>query len=201
MKIIVLASRNNGKTFEIQKLFNGSGITIMGLNEFPGVPQVEETGKTLEENALIKARIVFNHIQLPVLADDTGLEVLALNNAPGVYSARYAGDGATYDDNNRKLLFELSMVLPINRYAQFRCIAAYVDEQMEHLEEGICRGGIIMENRGTNGFGYDPLFMPVGYDKTFAELPVEIKNLISHRGMAFGKMKEFLLKATSVSRV
>jgi XTP/dITP diphosphohydrolase len=131
---------------------------------------------------------------LPVLSDDTGLEVFSLDMAPGVYSARYAGQNVSYADNNRKLLKELNGLDGDKRKAQFRCIIAFVSEGVERVFEGVCKGSIIEQERGTGGFGYDPLFKPQGFDQTFAELPPDTKNLISHRGKALDVTKEFLIQ-------
>ena len=148
MKTIVLASRNKHKEVEIKKLFEGTGIQVKGLSNFPGIPEVEEDGETLEENALIKARKIFNYIHLPVISDDTGLEVFALDMAPGVYSARYSGKNAVYEDNNRKLLRAMKKVAREKRGARFRCVSAFVTEKIEHITEGICKGRIIEEKTG-----------------------------------------------------
>ena len=193
-KALVLATRNPDKAREIRDIFRRSGILIWSVSEFPQAPEVEETGETLKDNALLKARTIFGVLHLPVLADDTGLEVRALNNAPGVYSARYAGEDATYADNNRKLLHELRDVPPDERDASFRCVAAFVADGIEHTFEGVCTGTIGAEPRGWNGFGYDPLFVPMGFDKTFAQLDAETKNRLSHRAEAFRAMCDYLVK-------
>jgi XTP/dITP diphosphohydrolase len=192
MQKIILATRNPGKVREIEAILHGLDMQLLSLSDFPSVPDVIEDGETLEENALKKARQVFEATKIPALADDSGLEVLALNMQPGVYSARYAGEHVSYEDNNRKLLTELHRVPSIQRCAQFRCVAAFVDSSMQKTAEGICRGSIVKELRGTGGFGYDPLFMPEGYTQTFAELPAVIKNSMSHRAHAFASMREFL---------
>ena len=193
-KALVLATRNRDKSREIRDIFRASGIIIWDVSEFPQAPEVEETGKTLEANALLKARTIFKILKLPVLADDTGLEVLALNNAPGVYSARYAGENVSYEENNYKLLHEMFTVPAGKRAARFRCVSAFVAEGVEHTVEGTCTGAIATELRGKQGFGYDPLFIPMGFDKTFAELDMETKNRLSHRAEAFRAMKDYLIK-------
>lgn len=192
MKKILLATRNWGKVEEIQAILQGLPFAILTMRDFPDVPEVIEDGSTLEENALKKAKEVHRSTGLPVLADDSGLEVEVLGMHPGVISARYAGEGATYEDNNAKLLKELATISMQNCNARFRCIAAFVDAQTEKLFEGICSGTIAEIPRGTGGFGYDPLFVPDGYKQSFAELPPEVKNTLSHRAQAFRLMKQFL---------
>ena len=192
MQSIVLATNNTGKIKEILAILSGLSLDIKTLKDFSDVPDLIEDGATLEENALKKARTVFAFTKIPALADDSGLEVFALDMRPGVYSARYAGEKVTYEENNRKLLEELKGVPLEKRAAQFRCVAALVGEGFEELSDGICRGMLTTELRGTEGFGYDPLFIPEGYNKTFAELPAEIKNRFSHRAIAFDKIKSIL---------
>jgi XTP/dITP diphosphohydrolase len=191
---ILLATRNHGKVKEINAILKGLPIIIKSLSDYPNLPDVIEDGKTLEENALKKAREVYEATLLPTIADDTGLEVDYLNKMPGVFSARYAGEDVSYEENNKKLLKALENVPMIKRGAQFRCVAVYKDKDFEKIVEGVCRGKIIEELRGTGGFGYDPLFMPDGFDKTFAELSSYEKNKISHRAMAFIGIKNFLME-------
>ena len=195
MQTIVLATRNQGKLKEIRAILHDFPITFVSLSDYPEVPEVIEDGATLEANALKKAREIFCSTTLPALADDTGLEVFHLGMAPGVLSARYAGKNVSYEDNNKKLLSELHAVPVEQRRAQFRCVAAFVMKDVEMMTEGVCPGNIIDRRRGAGGFGYDPLFVPDGYDKTFAELPAEIKNQISHRAHAFRKMKTMLAES------
>lgn len=196
--VIILATRNSGKLREIREILSGVPVTVEGLDDidripgFPAVPEIEETGETLEENAFIKARAVYRLTGLPAISDDSGLEVDALAGAPGVISARYAGENVTYDDNNRKLLGELSGTPEAARRARFRCVAAYAGPGREHAVEGKCEGRIAFTRRGDGGFGYDPLFIPDGYDRTFAEMPAAVKNAISHRSAAFREMGEYL---------
>lgn len=197
MRKLVLATRNKGKLKEISALLKELPVELFSVLDFPEVSDVVEDGATLEENALKKARAIFAATCLPALADDSGLEVQALSMRPGVISARYAGEGATYEANNRKLLFEMQDVPPSRRAARFRCVAAFVSDDFEKTTEGVCAGRIIDSPRGAGGFGYDPLFVPDGYDKTFAELPVGIKNDMSHRAKAFAAMKEFLQKVVA----
>ena len=194
MKKLILTTRNKGKLKEISFLLSDLHIEIVSVLDFPDIADVIEDGATLEENALKKAREIFNATRLPSLADDSGLEVVALGMNPGVYSARYAGEGVTYDDNNRKLLQELKNVPLAKRNARFHCVAAFVADGIQKTTEGICLGRIIETPRGAEGFGYDPLFVPDGYDKTFAELSLEVKNNISHRAKAFEEMKKFLMR-------
>jgi XTP/dITP diphosphohydrolase len=151
-----------------------------------------EDGLTLLDNAWIKARSVHERTGLPALADDTGLEVDALNGAPGVYSSRFAGETATYADNNAKLLKLLEGIPPDRRTARFRCVAAFVDENVEAWTEGACEGVILNSLRGGSGFGYDPLFYVTELGKTLAECGMAEKNRISHRGRAFRRMAERL---------
>lgn len=194
MKEIVFATNNQHKLDEIQKITEGR-LRILSLTDIGCHEEIEETGSTLEENALIKARFVMEKYGYYCFADDTGLEVEVLNGAPGVYSARYAGEGCTFADNMDKLLAALQGVE--NRAAQFRTLIALVINGKESLFDGVIRGKIINEKRGTTGFGYDPVFMPDGYDQTFAELGSEVKNNISHRALAIEKLVDFLLKDTS----
>jgi len=192
MKKIILATRNPGKVREIEAILHGLNIKLISLAKVPDMPEVVEDGATLEENALKKAAQIFEASSIPALADDSGLEVFALDMQPGVYSARYAGENVSYDQNNKKLLTVLKGVPTIQRSARFRCVAAFVDASTQKTTEGICRGSIIHELRGTGGFGYDPLLAPEGFTQTFAELPASIKNSMSHRAQAFTSMKDFL---------
>ncbi len=160
--------------------------------DVPDLSEVVEDGATLEENAFKKAKEIYLRTGIPALSDDTGLEVYYLNMAPGVISARYAGEHVTYEENNKKLLSALEGVPLTGRKARFRCIAAFISDKTEKLTEGICHGHIAISPRGTNGFGYDPIFVPDGYQHSFAELSDETKNIISHRAKAFLRMKEFL---------
>ncbi len=187
---LLFASHNIHKAKEIELLLPPS-ITLKTLADYNIFEEIVESGSTLEENALIKARFAYERTHLNCFADDTGLEVVSLNGAPGVYSARYAGEDGNSSANISKLLNELSHVE--NRKAQFRCCIALVYEGSEYLFEGIVKGNIIKERRGTNGFGYDSVFVPNGYAQTFAELSLHVKNSISHRTQAIKKMTEFLL--------
>ncbi|TVQ04735.1 MAG: RdgB/HAM1 family non-canonical purine NTP pyrophosphatase [Balneolaceae bacterium] len=190
MEAILLASANPHKIEELWQILEPFGIELKSTHDFPGGKDVEENQPGLEGNALKKARYWNQFTGLPALADDTGLEVDALDGAPGVYSARYAGKDATYEQNVAKLLRDLDGIK--KRTARFRTVIAFVDGENENLFEGICEGEIIHKPKGENGFGYDPVFRPAGYKKTFAELSPEVKNRISHRGRALFKFLEFL---------
>lgn len=191
MKELVFATNNPHKLDEIRGITNGK-LRILGLNDINCHEEIEETGSTLEENALIKARFVKEKYGYNCFADDTGLEVDALEGAPGVYSARYAGEGCSFADNMNKLLAALQGIE--HRTAQFRTVIALVLNGKEYLFDGVIKGTIIEDKRGNTGFGYDPIFMPDGYDETFAELGNEVKNNISHRALAMKKLVDFLLK-------
>jgi XTP/dITP diphosphohydrolase len=193
MKKFFIASKNSGKIREIRSILEDFPAEILSFNDIPGIPDIEETGSTLEENALIKAKAVFDIVNIPVLADDSGLEVDFLNGAPGVYSARYSGPDANDDANCKKLLAELGELEFSKRTARFRCVIVMYDGFRERCFEGACEGHIIDYKKGHNGFGYDPIFMPNGYSQTFAELENNIKNRISHRARALNNLKEFLL--------
>jgi len=188
---IFLATGNPDKIRELENLFSSLNLSLSSTLDYPGADDVVEDRETLSGNALKKARYWHQKTNLPVLADDTGLEVAALNGAPGVYSARYAGEKASYEQNVEKLLSELQH--KENRDAQFRTVVAYIDSAgEEHLFEGVCRGRIISKISGQIGFGYDPVFVPEGYNKTFAEISSEEKNRISHRGIAIQKFLRYL---------
>jgi len=186
---LVLASRNRGKLKELRKLLKGYPFEVCSLANFPDIPEIEETGFTFKENALIKARTVAHKTGHLTLADDSGLEVDALNGAPGIHSSRFAGLEHDDEANNRKLLRLLEGVPLEKRSARFRCVVAVVDpEGFEATAEGLCGGKIGFEPKGENGFGYDPLFIVEEYGCTMAELDPEIKNKISHRAKALEKI-------------
>lgn len=187
---IVLATRNRGKVDEIRALLSDLPVDLLAASDMEGIPEVEEDAPTLEGNAVKKARVLHACTGLPTLADDTGLEVDALGGRPGVYAARYAGEGCTPADNRRLLLCELSG--EANRTAQFRCVLAFVEKGGEQFFEGACRGRIPTRERGAGGFGYDPVFVPEGYAQTFAELSAHQKNAISHRAQALECFRAFL---------
>ena len=188
---IVFATNNKHKLEEIKKISKGQ-LEILSLSDINCQEDIPETGDTLKENALIKAQFVKERFGLDCFADDTGLEVDALNNAPGIYSSRYAGPKCDPDDNMQKLLDDLKD--NESRKAQFRTVIALIFNGEEHYFEGIIRGEIIQQKEGENGFGYDPIFKPTGYNKTFGELSDEIKNSLSHRAIATKKLVAFLLK-------
>jgi XTP/dITP diphosphohydrolase len=178
---------------ELRDMLRDLDIEVLSLQSFPNVPEVEENGKTFFENALKKAREASLHTREVVLADDSGLEVDALGGEPGIHSARYSGPAATDVTNNRKLLGEMEEVPEGKRGAAFRCVLVlYRPEGQSESFEGTWRGEILFEQRGTMGFGYDPLFLDPQRGLTAAELPPEIKNRISHRGRAFAKFKSWL---------
>ena len=186
---IVLATHNKGKMSEINNLLS-SFYEVLTLDHFPNIKEIPETGKTLKENAFIKARTVFEMTGLPSLADDTGLEVESLGGDPGVYSARYAGEQASYQDNCEKLLKNMMRVPKEDREAKFRTVIAYKDDNRELSCDGSVKGEIAQAPKGSFGFGYDSVFYYPPLEKTFAELSEEVKNSISHRGRA---LRKFLL--------
>lgn len=190
---LVFASSNPHKLREISDIL-GPAFTLLSLKDIGCNEEIPEPWPTLEENALAKARHVRNHYGLDCFADDTGLEVDALGGLPGVQSARYAGPAKDSRDNVMKLLQEMQG--ENNRKARFRAIIALVMDGSEYLFEGIVNGHIINEPRGEGGFGYDPVFVPEGYDQTFAELSADIKNGISHRYRAIKKLVDFLKSQT-----
>jgi XTP/dITP diphosphohydrolase len=189
---LVLATHNIHKQEEMNALLADMGIVIVGLDAYPQIGDIEETGTTLIENSFIKARTVHELTGLPSLADDTGLEVDALDGAPGVYSARYAGKNPSFEDNMNKLLTELQGLPKDRRTARFRTIISFVDGSRELFSEGIVEGIITLDTKGEDGFGYDPIFQPEGQDLTFAEMTQNEKNKISHRGRALIKMRTLL---------
>lgn len=186
---IVFASNNKNKIQEIQSMLP-KNIQIVSLESIGCFEEIAETADTIEGNAILKANYITQKYGFDCFADDTGLEVVSLNGQPGVYSARYAGEQRSADDNMNKLLEELSD--KSNRNAQFKTVIALNFEGKQHLFTGIASGEITLEKKGTGGFGYDPLFKPNGYEETFAELSLEIKNEISHRGKATKLLLEFL---------
>lgn len=190
----VLATHNRDKVVELRESLAVLPIQILGLDDFPGAPEVEEDGDTLEANAIKKALAIHAHTHLPAVADDTGLMVEALNGAPGVYSSRYAGPQARYADNVQKLLRELAGVPAMQRTAEFRTVMALTLDGKIYLVEGKCRGRITLAPAGDNGFGYDPVFFVPELNKTFAELTLAEKNKISHRGKAAAAFKALLVK-------
>ena len=191
---LLIATRNQGKVVEIAQLLSGLPVKTRSLREFPHLDEVEETGASFEENATLKARFCAEETGLLTLADDSGLEVEALSGAPGIYSARYAGPDATDAERVSRLLDELAATGDAERRAQFVCALALVHAGSEHVQlfRGICRGRIAAGPRGAGGFGYDPVFIPDGHERTFGELPAEVKNLISHRARALQQAQTYL---------
>jgi len=186
---LVFATNNPHKLQEVSEIL-GNRIELLSLNDIHCDADIPETVDTLEGNAFLKAQYILNNYGLNAFADDTGLEIEALNNEPGVYSARYAGEDKSAQANMLKVLEKLEGIE--NRNAQFRTAISLILDGETYLFEGIIKGTIIKEKRGEAGFGYDPIFMPEGYDKTFAELGNEIKNEISHRAIAVKNLCEFL---------
>ncbi len=192
---LVLATNNKHKIREIKSLLEGMNIRVLTKNDFSIFPEIEETEDTLEANARLKALGIFEFTGLPSLADDSGIEVDYLDGAPGVYSARYAGDECTFEDNNRKLLTQLAGVPRERRTARFRCIIAIAFRSTDvRTVEGRIEGLITTEPRGREGFGYDPIFELPELGRTFAELSDAEKNKISHRGLALVEAKKLLTK-------
>ena len=185
----VFATNNAHKLEEVTAIL-GNRIELLSLKDIHCHVDIPETADTLEGNALLKAQYIFENYQMDCFADDTGLEVEALNGEPGVYSARYAGDGHNAEANILKLLQNMEGIE--NRKAQFRTAFALIINGKEHLFEGIIKGEIITTRRGNSGFGYDPIFVPEGYSQTFAEMGNELKNKISHRAIATNKLCKFL---------
>ena len=191
MRKQILASNNKGKIREISEILSPLGFEVISLKDAGIDIDIEENGTTFKENAAIKARAIYDMTKTAVIADDSGLMVDFLNGAPGVYSARYGGEGATDEDKNNKLLSELSGVPDNKRTAAFMCVICYIDENgKEQFAEGKCEGKIGYEPKGENGFGYDPIFM---YDeRSFAELSADEKNKISHRANALKCLQEIM---------
>ena len=192
-QILVLATHNPDKQAEMNAVLSDLGLDVIGLDQYPEIDDIPEIGTTLLENALIKARAVHLKTGFPALADDTGLEVDALHGAPGVYSARFAGEDATYQDNVKKLLSVMAGVSRQNRTARFRTVVALIDSDTELWTEGIIEGLITRDQRGAGGFGYDPIFEVADTGKTFSEMSAAQKNEISHRARALQKMCKKLI--------
>lgn len=191
---LLLGTRNPGKIYEIKLIIGDLPLEFSSLNDFPAVAVAVEDAETYALNAIKKARFYARETGVPALADDSGLEVEALGGAPGVISHRYAGDHANDADRRKFLLSKLAETESDNRRARFVCAIAIatVAGEVINLSEGICEGTITFESRGESGFGYDPVFVPDGYDQTFGELSDEIKNRISHRARALLKVRDFL---------
>jgi XTP/dITP diphosphohydrolase len=191
---LVLATNNKDKVREMKHLLDDLPITILTSEDYLEFPDVEETGATLEENAILKAKTIAEFCDLPALADDSGLEVDALDGAPGVYSSRYAGEDVTYRDNNEKLLRSLQDIPREGRTARFRCVIAIAwnSEEVETVE-GKADGYITDDIAEENGFGYDPVFFYPPKKKRFSEMTLDEKNLVSHRGRALEKARTLLI--------
>ena len=191
---IVLATHNRGKMKEMSSILAHLPVKLLTLDDFPQIGAIPETGETLKENAFIKAETVHQKTGLPALADDTGLEVDALDGAPGVHSSRYDGETATFEDNCRKMLQEMDGIPSEERTARFHTVIAFVSDSGNEWTEGMVEGRILEIKRGDGGFGYDPLFYYPPLKKTFAELNSEQKNNISHRGKALRNFCQILEK-------
>lgn len=192
MSRLIIATRNKGKLSEFIELLGKWPFEIIDISKYPNI-KICEDGSTFEQNAIIKAKTVANATGFPALGDDSGLEVKALNGEPGIYSARYAGPCATDEDNIKKLLQKMKNVLPDQRQARFVCsLALAFPDNRVYVEHGFLEGQILLEARGTGGFGYDPVFLVPSLKKTLAEVLPEQKNRISHRAIAIQKMKAHL---------
>ena len=185
---LFVATRNRNKVRELTALLHETALTLLSYRDFKDLPTIIEDGATMRENAITKATVLAKHTKLLTIADDSGLEVDALGGRPGVMSARYSGLEATDRENNEKLLAELKGVPDEKRTARFRCVIALATPgELVAVVEGVCEGRIATQERGSKGFGYDPLFVKEEYTKTFAELPLDIKNRVSHRALALEK--------------
>ena len=191
---IILATHNRGKMKEMSSILAHLPVKLLTLDDFPQIGEIPETGETLKENAFIKAEAVHQKTGLPALADDTGLEVDALDGAPGVHSSRYDGETATFEDNCRKMMQEMDGIPAEERTARFHTVIAFVSDSGNEWTEGMVEGRILEKKQGDGGFGYDPLFYYPPLKKTFAELNSEQKNNISHRGKALRNFCRILEK-------
>jgi XTP/dITP diphosphohydrolase len=197
---LLVATTNPGKLRELRDLLGSISLNLLTLNDFPSIGEIEETGRTFRENAVLKAVGYARWTGVMTLADDSGLEVVALDGRPGVDSARYAGREAGYDVKIATLLEEIASAGDTARSARFVCSMVIADHSggVKFSTEGVCPGKIALGPRGANGFGYDPVFIPDGYDKTFGELPEEVKRSISHRAVASRSAVRFLLDFIAV---
>lgn len=193
MRPLIIASKNKGKIDEFKDLLDEYDIEVKSLLDYPDIPDVEETGMTFRENAALKARTIGEHLNCPVIADDSGLMIDALDGRPGVYSARYAGEKTDDKSNNLKVLKEMESVDEDERSARYIAVLAFYRPGEDIIfNEGYCEGEITFGERGNNGFGYDPIFLPKGYTKTMGELKSFEKNIISHRAEALHQFKKWL---------
>ena len=189
---MILATHNRDKCAEMTAILGEFSIELLSLDDFPDIDEIVEDGNTFEENALIKAKMVYDRTTIPAWADDTGLEVDALNGEPGIYSARYAGENCSYSDNVNKLLKNMEKLPAKKRTARFQTVIAFVGDKMELVSEGMVEGKITTEPKGVGGFGYDPVFYVPITGKTFSEMNMTEKNQISHRGKAIQEMLKLL---------
>ena len=195
-KEIIFATGNKGKLAEVKRIFEDTEFEIISLYDLGEVPDIIEDGDSFEANSFIKAKAIYDIYKKHVIADDSGLEIEQLDNRPGIYAARYAGENCTYEDNNKKVLDELKY-FPQPHKARFVCCAVYFDGQNKQVSFGYLPGKIIKEFRGDGGFGYDPIFVPDGFEKTLSEMSIVDKNKISHRAIAFLDLKEKLIAGVS----
>jgi len=191
---LVIATHNKDKFKELHLGLNDLNINLLSLYDYPEIDEIVEDGLTLEENALIKARAVYSITGIPSISDDTGLEVDALDGAPGIYTARYAGKNCSYSDNINKMIHKMKNIPDNKRSARFITYMAYVDKQVELTACGVVKGMIEKKNKSLGGFGYDPIFYINEYKKTFSEMSIEEKNSISHRGKAIKAIKAKLIE-------
>ncbi len=198
---LLLATQNKHKVEELTRLMQAYAVEVVSLLEYPEIGEIVEDGETLEANALIKARAGFAHCGIPTIADDTGLAVDALNGAPGVYAARYAGENVTYDDNVQKMLDEMVHIPEDQRQAKFQTAAVFFDGAETVTAMGEVSGLITTERHGTSGFGYDPIFYVPEKQKTYAQMDLEEKNDLSHRKRAFANLIEQLSQSHRAFKV
>lgn len=191
---IIIATKNRGKIKEVCKILSDGEFEISSLLDLENVPKVNEDGNTFEENATKKSEYIFKITGQPAIADDSGLEIDYLNGLPGIKSSRFEGDMTPQNVKNEKIIEMLKDVNENKRGAQFRCVIAFTDNKGTRTFEGVCRGKISDRPRGSNGFGYDPIFIPEGFDKTFGELKENVKNNISHRAKALEKFHKWFME-------
>jgi len=191
---IIIATKNRGKLIEFSKILSNREFEISSLLDLENVPEIDEDGSTFEENAIKKSEHIFKINGQPAIADDSGLEIDYLNGAPGIKSSRFEGDMITQDVKNEKIIEVMKGVNENKRGAQFRCVIAFTDNKGTRTFEGVCRGKISDRPKGSNGFGYDPIFIPEGYYETFGELKENVKNNISHRASALKKFHNWFME-------